>query len=66
MVRPMNVSKSNIKVLKQAAEENMSNKLYEQQSPVGPSAFTSPGGASKGTLQLQMQMHHCSCCPTHV
>ena len=47
MVRPMNVSKSNIKVLKQAAEENMTNKLYEQQSPAGPAAFASPG-ASKG------------------
>ena len=44
MVRPMNVSKSNIKVLKQAAEENLSNKLYDQ-SPAGAAAFTSPGAA---------------------
>ena len=55
----MNVSKSNIKVLKQAAEENMSNKLYEQQSPAGPSAFASPGGASKGTLQQHVILTVC-------
>jgi hypothetical protein len=43
MVRPMNVSKTNIKTLKVAAGENMNNKLYND-----PSANGGAGGPSKG------------------
>mmetsp|Transcript_32580 Transcript_32580/g.46994 ORF Transcript_32580/g.46994 Transcript_32580/m.46994 type:complete len:684 (-) Transcript_32580:592-2643(-) len=47
MVRPMNISKNSIKALKVAAEETMTNKLYE---PNG--GLTSPGVNGKGGPEM--------------
>lgn len=47
MVRPMNISKNSIKALKVAAEETMTNKLYE---PNG--GLTSPGATGKGGADM--------------